>query len=77
MAALSRETIDEAEVAATLRDFDQLWDVLAPAEQSRVLQLLVERVTYDGHTSKLSITYRLTGIRALTEQIASRTEEAA
>jgi hypothetical protein len=34
----------EAAIVAALREFDQLWTALYPAEQARLIQLLVERV---------------------------------
>jgi hypothetical protein len=43
----ARETIDgltEADVRTALQRLDPLWDELFPAEQARVIQLLVERV---------------------------------
>ena len=45
--ALSREgsPASEAEVAAALANFDELWASLFPAEQARIIHLLVERVT--------------------------------
>ena len=38
-------TVDEKAVVKALGDFDQLWAALYPAEQTRIVQLLVERVT--------------------------------
>lgn len=46
--ALRGELVEEAEVKKALAEFDQLWETLAPREQARVLELLVERVEYDG-----------------------------
>src|SRR5688572_8622368 len=45
---LRQQTIDHGEVAAALSAFDPVWEQLAPREQARVIQLLVERVDYDG-----------------------------
>ncbi len=75
--ALSGPIINEDEVAASLKDFDELWNVLSPREQSRIIELLIERVTYDGHASMLSITYRSAGIRMLAFEIAQPQEDAA
>lgn len=77
LVSLSGGAIDEAEIKSTLRSFDQLWDCLLPKEQSRIIELLVEQVTYDGDAGKLSITYRPIGFRTLTTEFANRTEEAA
>ena len=45
-------TITEAEVREALQRLDPLWDELFPAEQARIVQLLVERVDVraDGPT---------------------------
>ena len=40
----SMDDIDEAEVREALQRLDPLWDELFPAEQARIVQLLVERV---------------------------------
>ena len=38
------DDISEAEVREALQRLDPLWDELFPAEQARIVQLLVERV---------------------------------
>ncbi len=73
LATLNGELIDEFEIVNALKEFGELWKMLEPHEQSRIIELLIERVTYDGHTSQLSITYRPTGIRTLGE-LARRQE---
>jgi site-specific DNA recombinase len=45
IAALDRDDITEAEAIAALKDFPELWTQLFPAEQARIIQLLVRRVT--------------------------------
>ena len=62
---LGKDTIDESEVAQVLADFNLLWESMQPREQARAIELLIERVTYDGRAGNLSITYRPTGIRTL------------
>jgi hypothetical protein len=37
-------SITEEQVRTSLADFSALWDELFPAEQSRIIQLLVKRV---------------------------------
>ncbi|GIW80432.1 MAG: recombinase RecB [Gemmatales bacterium] len=73
--ALSRELVDEREVARALSLFDPVWDSLTPREQARIVQLLVERVDYDGAAGKVSITFRPTGIKTLARELADRHEE--
>ncbi len=62
----ARETLPrltEAEVGEALRRFDPLWDELFPAEQARIVQLLVDRIAVapDG----IDITLRIDGVGGL------------
>ncbi len=56
----------------TFADFNQIWDTLSPTEQQRVLNLLIERIDYDGtpDNQQVSITYRENGIGNLMLQEA-------
>ncbi|MBD3334313.1 MAG: recombinase family protein [Candidatus Eisenbacteria bacterium] len=65
-AALEQGAMEEQDLAAALERFAPVWDALSPREQARIVQLLVERVAYDGET--LSITFRSSGIKALSEE---------
>ena len=68
LATLEGELIDEREVTAALTDFDAVWDCLAPREQARVIELLVERVVYDGHAGNVSMTLRPIGTCVLASE---------
>lgn len=47
---------------------DPNWaSLLSPREQTRLVQLLVERVNYDGHRKKVAVMFRPDGIRAFAE----------
>ncbi|HUT61017.1 MAG TPA: recombinase family protein [Phycisphaerae bacterium] len=72
--ALTRGRVDERELAAAISEFDPLWDSLAPRERTRVVQLLVQRVSYDGGKGTVAVTFRATGIKTLGEERASRQE---
>jgi site-specific DNA recombinase len=65
---LGRERVEPGDVAAALSAFDPLWEQLAPKEQARVIQLLVERVDYDGKAGTVSITFHPSGIKALAQE---------
>ena len=59
-----------------LRDFHALWGQLFPAEQARIIQLLVRRVTVT--TAGLEVDIRREGIAGvIREMIAPRRLEAA
>jgi site-specific DNA recombinase len=65
-------TIDGTGTAASLASFDPVWEALAPRERARLVQLLVERVDYDGAVGKVAITFHPAGIRSLAEQISNQ-----
>ena len=75
MQAIRERMLDEDEAATALSLFDPLWGTLTPAEQARVIGLLVERVDYDGAKGKVTISFHPTGIRALADELAGRAEE--
>jgi site-specific DNA recombinase len=64
------DEITEREVTVLLADFASVWNELFPAEQARILQLLVERVVVrlDG----LEISLRAEGIGSLVEDLRLR-----
>jgi site-specific DNA recombinase len=67
---LDDEQIDEREVVEALQRLDPLWHQLFPAEQARILQLLVARVTVrlDG----LEISLRVEGLGSLVAELRLR-----
>jgi site-specific DNA recombinase len=75
--SLNGELLDDAEVTKALADFDQLWDALAPREQARLLERLIERVEYDGRRGNISLTFHPCGIKSLTDELARYQEPAA
>lgn len=63
--------ITEGEVREALSDLDPLWDELFPAEQARIVQLLVERV--DVETDGISISVRTDGLSSLVQEMSRTT----
>jgi site-specific DNA recombinase len=63
------ETVDQitdpALVLRALREFDVLWEEMKPREQEKFVKTLVEKVTYDGRTGKVTVGLRTAGIRQL------------
>ncbi|MEX2386446.1 MAG: recombinase zinc beta ribbon domain-containing protein, partial [Phycisphaeraceae bacterium] len=57
--------LDHRAATAALAEFDHLWQALSPGEQRQLIQLLVERVTFDATQGRVSITFRPTGIATL------------
>jgi DNA invertase Pin-like site-specific DNA recombinase len=60
-------TITEAQVADELRRFDNLWSELFPAEQARIVQLLVERI--DLSESGADITLKVDGLASVVKDL--------
>jgi DNA invertase Pin-like site-specific DNA recombinase len=69
-AQLDGEALDEREAVEALQRLDPLWNQLFPAEQARILQLLVARVAVrlDG----LEISLRIEGITSVVEDLRLR-----
>ncbi|WPM81640.1 recombinase family protein [Brucella pseudintermedia] len=65
--------IDDKAVIATLGDFDTLWASLFPAEQARIVQLLVARITVGA--AGLAVDLRHDGIKSLARQMMARQME--
>jgi site-specific DNA recombinase len=59
----------EAEVRETLQGLDPLWDELFPAEQARVLQLLIQRV--EVHPDRIDLQFRVDGLQSLVADVTA------
>ena len=68
-------TVDEKATIKALCEFDQIWTALYPAEQTRIIQLLVDRVTVG--TSGIAVDLRQEGLGSvLRDMMALRQKEA-
>ena len=68
--ALKAQEVDRDDLARALEEFDPIWEVLLVPERERVLRLLVGRIDYDGRTSQMAITWRLSGFGELAAEVA-------
>ncbi len=57
--ALRSAATKDSEMIKLLREFDGVWDALKPREQARLIELLVDQVSYDGHLGKLFVSKNL------------------
>ncbi|MDP2355538.1 MAG: recombinase family protein, partial [Beijerinckiaceae bacterium] len=68
------ERVDEQAITSALGEFDQLWAALFPAEQARIVHLLVERVTVNA--SGIAVDLRNEGLGSvIRDMIAPRPQE--
>jgi hypothetical protein len=67
-------SITEVEVRAALIDFDPLWDELFPAEQARIVQLLVERVDITPESAVIRL--RTEGLASLVHDLRTSKHDA-
>jgi DNA invertase Pin-like site-specific DNA recombinase len=67
--------VPEREVVRTVTDFAPLWDELFPAEQARIVRLLVERV--DLAPDGMQLRLRAEGPQTLVEELRAREVKAA
>ena len=69
------DDITEADTRVALQQLDPLWDELFPAEQARIVALLVERV--DIGTNGLNVRLRMDGLSSLAREMLAGGIEAA
>ena len=58
LGAIDRAALGSNDVATALAQFDPVWDALRAREQAELLQLLIERVDYDGLGGGVTICFR-------------------
>ncbi len=63
--ALKDDPLDATDVLAALERFEPVWDSLRTHQQTRMVNLLVERVGYDGRSGKVTVAFRSQGMREL------------
>ena len=61
----------ERDLVKALTVLDPVWDSLSSREQSRIIRLLLKRVSYDGRDGKVRVTFHSQGIKALYMELGS------
>jgi site-specific DNA recombinase len=62
-----RQDVTENDVRSALTEFEELWNELFPAEQARIVDMLVERI--DLKPDNLDITLRIEGLTSLCTEL--------
>jgi site-specific DNA recombinase len=68
LTALADGEVSETAFRDAFALFDPVWDMLVTGEQTRVVQLLIEAVTYNGETGKLAIRFSPNGVNLLSKE---------
>lgn len=63
--SLQAQTLTREDVVHSLTGFEPIWESLTVREQSRIVQLIVKQVDYDGSTGRVTITFHPDGIKAI------------
>jgi hypothetical protein len=71
----SQDEITEREVTVLLADFATVWSELFPAEQARIVQLLIERVEVQENALEMRI--RAEGLASLVAELRQQDERKA
>ena len=73
LARLAEWAIPAETVARALQRFDPLWQAMTMVERQKLLQLLIERIDYDGKQGSVTIIFRPSGLESLlTESLATK-----
>jgi site-specific DNA recombinase len=65
--------VEEAAIVEALRRFNELWDALFPAEQARIVRLLVNRVTVGP--AGIAVDLRNNGLAHLVRELSANTRQ--
>lgn len=67
-------TIDEAQVCVAMLQIDKIWDQLFPAEQERIVRLLIKKVVVTPHT--IEVQFRPNGVESLATEMLIKERKA-
>jgi len=65
-----RQDVTESEIRSALVGFNEIWDQLFPAEQARIVELLVQRI--DLHADAIEITMKVEGLTSLCNELSTQ-----
>jgi site-specific DNA recombinase len=77
LAALQAQTLTREDVVNALTSFEPIWESLTVREQSRIVQLIVKQIDYDGATGRVTITFHPDGIKTIAMENRPELVEAA
>jgi len=69
--SIREQLVSEDDLRQALADFDPVWQNLSIKERARVLQLLISRIDFDGHTKEIALTFHPSGLRAFSQTVGA------
>ena len=57
--------VSHASIRKTLGELDQAWDAFPPRDRCRLMEMLIERIDYDGVAGTIDITFHPAGLSSL------------
>lgn len=63
--ALQSQNLTREDVVNALTSFEPIWESLTIREQTRIVQLIVKQIDYDGATGRVTITFHPDGIKTI------------
>jgi site-specific DNA recombinase len=74
---LQAQALTRDDVVKALTSFVPIWESLTIREQSRIVQLIVKQIDYDGATGRVTITFHPDGIKTIAMENRPALHEAA
>ena len=74
---LKSQALTSNDVSTALNSFEPVWESLTIREQSRIVQLIVKQVDYDGANGRVTITFHPDGIKSIAKSNKLELVEAA
>ena len=62
---IQNDAFDEQDLAQALKRFEPVWVSLTTREQVQLVNLIIEKVGYDGRTGKITVSFRSAGFKEL------------
>ena len=62
---LDADQLDDADAVCALAEFNPVWASMTTHDQTRLVQLLIAKVGYDGRNGKVTVDFRSAGIKDL------------
>jgi len=70
IARIENGHVDFGIIKKALADFDPVWDALYPKERARIMQMLIEKIDYNGKDGALVIQFKPLGMKSLAAEMS-------